>query len=130
MIFISAQEAITTITDNITIMIPQAAANTDMLKLYIERFVYDVLDYCHRDDFPKTLVYTAVELLGKRLNSTSVAGGEDLPVKSIKHNDTEFVFALNSISDIGNAADADFESIRTKLNLYRKLARSSELRTV
>lgn len=85
--------------------------------IYAAKLVGDVLDYCHRDDFPKALVYTCADLLVKRVND---AADETKGLKSIKMDDTQFDFAHGDVT-AGNQADIDFETIRPKLNLYRKI---------
>lgn len=93
-------------------------ANDALIKLYAEKFVSDVLAYCNRDDFPADLTYTAGELVAKW---TANKGSSDTGViKSIKQNDTEFEFAVATPS-AANAADTDFNSIKSKLNLYRRV---------
>ena len=91
-----------------------------------EKLVMDILDYCHRDDFPVALVYTAVDLVNKRLDDLQSVDDEDGgiptrgPLSSIKMDDTEFSFAVNNVSASGVLSDYDFDSIKAKLNLYRK----------
>lgn len=85
--------------------------------IYAAKLVGDVLDYCHRDDFPKALVYTCADLLVKRVND---AADDTKGLKSIKMDDTQFDFSHSDIA-AGTQADADFETIRPKLNLYRKI---------
>lgn len=97
-----------------------SAEQNSWLSLYANRFVSDVCDYCHRDDFPKTLVYTAVELIGKWVSGES-PGKQDAPIKTLTQDDTTFTFAVTDVSTVGSQVDADVESIRPKLNLYRKL---------
>ena len=93
-----------------------------VLEIYAEKFVYDVIDYCHRDDFPKTLVYTAADLIMKRVRDQDGDTG-GAPLKSITQNDTTMQFAVSDVASMGLMADADFESIKGKLNLYRKLVK-------
>lgn len=74
------------------------------------------------------LVYTAVDLVGKRLDDLQSSADEaeegDIPTRgplsSIKMDDTEFSFAVNSVSASGVLSDYDFDSIKAKLNLYRR----------
>ena len=37
-----------------------------LLTFYVEKLVTDILDYCHRTDFPDALIYSAVDLIRKR----------------------------------------------------------------
>lgn len=85
--------------------------------LYAKKLVADMLDYCHRDDFPAALVYTCADLLVKR---AEYAADDTKGLKSIKMDDTEFQFT-HADATAGTQADADFETIRPKLNLYRKV---------
>ncbi|MDD6699324.1 hypothetical protein [uncultured Selenomonas sp.] len=122
MTFLSQEDAVTAITAKAALLHKEIAEKYgDMMRTYAEKFVLDVLDYCHRDDFPQALVYTAVELIGKwaSLETDGAAG----PLKSIQMDDTQFTFAVSDVSGAGTLADQDFDSIRPKLNLYRKLVR-------
>lgn len=93
------------------------------LEIFAEKFVLDTMDYCHRTNFPRTLVYTAAELAAKYIKDRySDTHG---PLKSLKENDVEFTWAVTDISPIGCISEKDFESIRTKLNLYRKVVWSN-----
>lgn len=95
----------------------------DYITLFAEKFVLDCMDYCHRTNFPRTLVYTAAELATKYIKDKySDTHG---PLKSLKENDVEFTWAVTDISPIGCISEKDFESIRTKLNLYRKVVWSN-----
>lgn len=91
----------------------------DILNLYAEKFVADVLDYCNREDFPAALTFTAAEMVNKWASNAS--NENDAPLKSIKHNDTEFQFAVDNMPSVGSSIESDFESIKSKLNMYRKL---------
>lgn len=104
----------------------QRSLNEDLLAFYVEKLVGDILDYCHREDFPDTLVYTVVDLIRKRLADED--SGEDTPginargpLSAVKMDDTEFKFAVANVDATGCLADLDFNSIKAKLNLYRKV---------
>lgn len=84
----------------------------------VDKFIIDVLDYCHRDDFPKALVYSVVEVINTGLQRKS-----DAPLKRLKQGDTEFEFAVAERDDMTLWYDVAFASLRPKLNLYRKVAR-------
>ena len=43
--------------------------NDTKLHMYVDKFGVDVMDYCHREDFPDSLVYTAVELIMKWMDA-------------------------------------------------------------
>lgn len=72
------------------------------------------------------LVYTAVDLVGKRLedmqdDADSQGISVRSPLSSIKMDDTEFSFAVENVSASGVLSDYDFDSIKGKLNIYRKV---------
>ena len=97
--------------------------NETRLKFYVEKLVSDILDYCHREDFPETLIYTAVELILKRLNdeTENELTGSTAPISEVKMDDTSFKFAVNNVDLTGCLSDLDFASIKPKLNLYRRV---------
>ncbi|WP_302064369.1 hypothetical protein [uncultured Veillonella sp.] len=99
-------------------------ANYDTyLDVFAEKFILDCMDYCHRADFPRTLIYTASELAVKYIKDKF--SDTHSPLKSLKENDVEFTWAVEDVSPIGCISEKDFESIRTKLNLYRKVVWSN-----
>lgn len=115
---ISSDEAETMIVEMAKVLMQDGSTLNDaQYGIYAAKLVGDVLDYCHRDDFPKALVYTCADLLVKRVND---AADDTKGLKSIKMDDTQFDFAHGDVT-AGNQADADFETIRPKLNLYRKI---------
>lgn len=118
MVFLTPTEAIAQIVDKAKTLLADTGTEKDALyQMYAEKLVYDTLDYCNRDDFPIALVYTCCDLLVKRYeDSTSDTKG----LRSVKMDDTEFQFATAADTP-GTAADADFATIRNKLNLYRKV---------
>lgn len=95
------------------------------LEFYIDKFIADVLDYCHIQHFPEPLIYSAVDLIKKRIGDEAAAYSESAestaPVKKIKQDDTEFEFAVNAVDLSGCLADLDFDALKPKLNLYRRL---------
>lgn len=115
--FLTSEEAITRIQEQLAVLRPEQAVDVK-LHLYVTRFVNDVLDYCHREDFPETLTYTAAEILDKWADDSGAAksGG---PLKRLKQNDTEFEFAVAEISDADSLYEGCMAKIRPKLNLYR-----------
>lgn len=127
MTYITSDEAIQTIYDKILEIKndyngsaeEQPIINDTRLRMYVEKFVHDVMDYCNRENFPDTLVYTAVGLIMKWVDDE--VSGNATPLKSLKQNDTEFTFAVSDISAIGNKHDTDFETLKPKLNQYRKV---------
>ena len=120
------QEAIQTILEKLKLLRGAENLNEVQAAFATEKLVLDILDYCHREDFPVALVYTAVDLVGKRLDDLQADSEEEGiaargPLSSIKMDDTEFTFAVNSVSATGILSDYDFDSIKSKLNLYRKV---------
>lgn len=97
--------------------------NENLIKFRVEKFVNDVLDYCHREDFPATLIYSAVDLLNKNFSDESASSdtGITAPISEIKQDDVSFKFAVNNVNSAGVASDSDFDSMKPKLNLYRKV---------
>lgn len=89
------------------------------LEVFAEKFVLDVMDYCHRTDFPRSLAYTGAELAVKYSKDT--LNQSQGPLKSLKENDVEFTWTVSDISPIGCISEQDFNSIKPKLNLYRKV---------
>lgn len=83
-----------------------------------QKFVYDVLDYCNRDDFPKALIFTAVDFVMRWLDDA--ANGGRTPLKSITQNDTTYQFAVSDTASTGSPMEDDFNAIKPKLNLYRR----------
>ena len=119
-------EAIQAITQKVLLLESGRELKPDLLAFYVEKLVGDILDYCCREDFPETLVYTAVDLIRKRLADEDSAVDETGinargPLQSVKMDDTEFKFAVSNVDATGCLADLDFSSIKTKLNLYRRV---------
>ncbi len=111
-------EAILEIIDKIKIIRADTKINEDCLKIYVEKLVLDILDYCHRKDFPSTLVFTCMDLINKRIDDEQASSS----IKSIEAGDTKFEFSVNAAIASGILSDLDFDSIKPKLNLYRKIA--------
>lgn len=120
------QEAIQTILEKLKLLRGAENLNEVQATFATEKLVLDILDYCHREDFPVALVYTAVDLVGKRLDDLQADSEEDGisargPLSGLKMDDTEFTFAVSNVSATGVLSDYDFDSIKSKLNLYRKV---------
>ncbi len=122
-------EAVSLILEKLRLLRGAENLNEVQAEFAAEKLVSDMLDYCHREDFPMALVYTAVDLMGKRLDDLSAQSDDDGdlggisangPLSSIKMDDTEFKFAVNNVDGCGLMSDYDFGSIKGKLNLYRK----------
>lgn len=101
----------------------------DVWQFWAEKLVLDVLDYCHRTDFPEALIYTCVDLILKRMNDSETAADyaeNGLPFSEIKMDDTFFKFntgvtkTVTNPGNVGLLSDSDFNSIKPRLNLYRK----------
>lgn len=92
-----------------------------VLSIYVEKLVTDILDYCHRHDFPRALTFTCMDLINKRIGDEQTAAEGAAQLKSIEAGDTKFEFNVAAISS-GVLNDLDFDSIKPKLNLYRKIA--------
>lgn len=121
--YYTPDEAVTHIKEKVRILHGDAVGD-EVLEIYIRRFVNNVLVYCHRDDFPELLVLTITDLVGKRLegeSDNSVVG-----LKALTQDDTKFEFATDGYTAVGTMADADFATIYSQLNAFRKLARHAQ----
>lgn len=119
-------EAVQAITEKVQLLESGRELKPDLLAFYVEKLVSDILDYCHRPDFPETLVYTVVDLIRKRLADEDAATDESGimargPLSSVKMDDTEFRFAVANVDATGCLSDLDFSSIKAKLNIYRRV---------
>ena len=86
-----------------------------------------------RKDFPEALIYTCADLILKRLADFEMVSGDSdtavvaLPISEIKQDETSYKFSTDfavkttATDNVGLLADLDFDSIKAKLNLYRKL---------
>nr|DAL05202.1 MAG TPA: tail connector protein [Caudoviricetes sp.] len=114
------------ITEKVRLLERHRTLDAGLLAFYVEKLVTDILDYCHRADFPEPLVYSAVDLIRKRLADEDTASDElgvqaSGPLSSVKMDDTEFRFAVSNIDPTGCLADLDFAALRPKLNRWRKV---------
>ena len=118
--YITEEDAVSDILSKVEILKKGAPDyDTSIAQFYAGKFVADVMDYCHRTDFPDTLSYAAADLIIKWLGEDKA--GASGPLKSLKQNDTEFTFAVSDVSGTGSAHDADFEALKPKLNRYRRM---------
>lgn len=78
-------------------------------EMLVDKYINQILDYCHRDDFPLALTYVVAELIN---NSAT----DDAPLKSLKSGDVQFDFAITT-------HDTALDTVRSQLNLYRKVVR-------
>lgn len=120
------EEATQAVVEKVKRLAGEKAPDENLLTFAVEKLVADILDYCHRDDFPDALVYTVVELVQKRLADAAsaaagMAGGSHGPLQSVKMDDTEFHFAVSSVDPAACLSELSFESIKPKLKLYRKV---------
>lgn len=126
--YIGFDEAVALIVQHANRLVNMGAIKADMnnidaqIQVFAEKFVLDVVAYCHRTNFPRVLAYTAAELAMKYIaDMNRMADGSLGPLKSLKENDVQFEWAVSSVAPIGCISEQDFESIRNKLNLYRKV---------
>ena len=120
--YISVETAIEQIVDKVKI----SADVEDIMplqQLHFEQFVYDIVDYCHRDDFPTTLVLTVANLIAMHFITEPEHMGTG-PLKALEENDTRFEFAVADADTTDLLSNQLFGKIRPKLNLYRKLVRN------
>lgn len=93
-------------------------------EFFVTKLVEDILAYCHRRDFPEPLLYTAVEMILKQFTDelTAAANGLDVnaPISKIKMGDTEYDFAVANVDLSGVASERLFNSIKSKLSLFRR----------
>lgn len=121
------QEAIREITTKVRLLESKRTLDEGLLTFYVEKLVTDILAYCCRKDFPEPLVYSAVDLIRKRLADEDTATGDtggipsNAPLASVKMDDTEFKFAVSNIDPTGCLADLDFATLKPKLNRWRKV---------
>ncbi len=78
-------------------------------EMLVDKYINQILDYCHRDNFPQALTYVVAELIN---NSAT----DDAPLKSLKSGDVQFDFAITT-------HDTALDTVRSQLNLYRKVVR-------
>ena len=130
---VTREEAIETIELKIQQIAPASQLTNDIWQFWVDKFVSDVLDYCHREDFPKAMIYACIDLILKRMADAEAGaatldeeGVAALPLSAIKMDDTTFNFDTSYVhktsttDNVGLLSDLDFDSIKPKLNLYRK----------
>lgn len=105
---VTADEAVTLIIANVQ-SIRDEPAEDAALTMYANKFVGFVLDYCNREDFPKTLIYTATDYISQWLEDKA-NGGRQGALKSLEQNDTKFQFAVSDMTQSGSQTDADLQS--------------------
>lgn len=99
--------------------------NKALLLFNIESLVIQILDYCNRKDLPRVLEMNIVEMFFNKVNSERRENNlEDIDIrnlKSLKMDDTEFVFNYSEQSNVEKDTNYFFEKLRPTLNVYRKL---------
>ena len=99
--------------------------NEALLLFNIEALIIRVLDYCNRRDLPRVLEMNIVEMFFNNVNSERRENNlEDIDIrnlKSLKMDDTEFVFNYSEQSNVEKDTNYFFEKLRPTLNVYRKL---------
>lgn len=121
------EEAAQAVAEKVKLLAGEKAPDENLLMFAIEKLVVDILDYCHRDDFPEALVYTVTDLVRKRLADESTAADGEVgfsapgPLSDVKMDDTEFKFAVNNVDASAVLSDLSFDGIKAKLNLYRRV---------
>lgn len=99
--------------------------NKALLLFNIESLVIQILDYCNRKDLPRVLEMNIVEMFFNKVNSERRENNlEDIDIrnlKSLKMDDTEFVFNYSEQSNVEKDTNYFFEKLRPNLNVYRKL---------
>ena len=84
---LTKEEAIETIKEKIQLIAPSNQLTNDVWQFWVEKLVFDVLDYCNRADFPEALIYTCVDLILKRMSDSEMAADYEengLPLSEIK----------------------------------------------
>ncbi|WP_251455266.1 hypothetical protein [Veillonella intestinalis] len=122
--YISINDAIAEIVDRVK-LVEEINELSYLQQLQIEQFIYDIVDYCHREDFPRTLVLTVANLIAtyymEQENSVREA-----PLKALEENDTKFEFAVAEVDMTDLLSNQLLNKLRPKLNLYRKLVRNGK----
>lgn len=93
--------------------------NDNQLAFYIEKLITNILAYCNCEDLPLALEYSIVDLVIKRIKDESSANENN--VKSLEIGDMKLTFNTSNISAIGCMSDADFNSIKSQLNIFVKV---------
>lgn len=92
------------------------------LDFYATKLVLDVLDYCHREDFPETLCYTVASMLAKKFAAADDSGvASGAPLKKITQDDTSYEFAVADADTSIDAGEELFGRLKARLYLYRRV---------
>lgn len=115
------EEAVVEIIEKVLLLAPKAPDET-VVNFHAEKLVLEILDYCHRKDFPEALIYDTAELIQGKLALNDYSREEmSLPIKSIRQNDTEFTFAVKDVENGVTINTDKLEHLKPKLNRYRKV---------
>ena len=99
-----------------------ATLDANKLNFFATKLVLDVLDYCHRKDFPEAVCYTCAGVLSQAFtSSTSGATTGSAPLKKLTQDDTTFEFAVAEIDTSLDAGTIAFNALKPKLSLYRRI---------
>ena len=79
--YICRCEAVQLLMDTAMVLNTNTLEMGNLVRLYAEKFVDDVLDYCHRDDFPKALVYVGAEFIVKWATAQSESISDDVRIE-------------------------------------------------
>lgn len=111
------EEAVAAIVAHVATLNPDAAN----VEFWATKLVLDVLDYCHREDFPEALTYAAAGALSKQLATSTDEVGTTAPLKALTQDDTKFEWATAEVDTTLDVGDIALNSLRPRLNYYRKL---------
>ena len=82
-----------------------------------KKFVLDVLDYIHDENFPEALIFIGFELLAKIKSDED--NEVDAPLKKIVQDDSSFEFGVADVDINLSPYERMFNSLKPRLNLYR-----------
>lgn len=117
---LNPEEALEKILAKIAMINP--AVDIVRAEIIAHKTIINVLDYCHREDFPEALIYSVVGALDKKFpaEDSEVIGGNIAPLSEIKMDDTTFKFAVAAKDATIDDATALFETLKPDLRIYRK----------
>ena len=119
-------EAVADITAKIKTIRGDTEIDEVVLSIYVEKLVNDVLDYCHRHDFPRALTFTCMDLINKRIGDeqTAAEGAAHLGfavviriisqiLTSHKASITQYVNANHNFWNLGAAENTYWDGVWT-----------------
>ena len=92
-------EAVADITAKIKTIRGDTEIDEVVLSIYVEKLVTDILDYCHRHDFPRALTFTCMDLINKRIDDEQTAAEEDAQLKKVELINGEYKPIYATIKD-------------------------------